>query len=618
MDKFAVIVIGGGHAGIEAALASARMGCRTLMLILNKDTIGLMSCNPAIGGVGKGQLVKEIDALGGQMGRAADACGIQFRILNASKGAAVQSSRAQIDMDRYNRYMKRLVSQQDNLTVKEAEVKKILVKEGKVLGVATAKEEIMAESVVLCSGTFLNGLIHVGLKHHSGGRINEPAAISLDNNLRALGLNILRFKTGTCPRLHKDTIDYSALKIQEGDNPVRPFSFSTGKITRPQIPCHLTYTNQRTHKIILDNLDKSPLYAGIIKSTGVRYCPSVEDKIVKFADKPRHQIFLEPQGLDSDLVYPNGLSTSLPEEVQLEILHSIAGLEEVRVARFGYAIEHSVVEPTQIYPTLEAKLIQNLFFAGQINGTTGYEEAAAQGLVAGINAALKVKGKEPFILDRSSGYIGVLIDDLTTKGTQEPYRMFTSRVEYRLILREDNADIRLSKIGYDLGLVSRDQYHKTRQKQEAVARGIEFLRTTRIKPTAEINNRLSLLGTSSLTKNCTLEELLRRPQLNLSTLKELNRGEWDIPEFAFPGVEIEVKYAGFIRRSLKDVERFQHLEKIRVPADLEYAQINGLSREIREKLSKFKPLNLGQASRISGVTPAAISILMVYLKKING
>ncbi|MCX5697009.1 MAG: tRNA uridine-5-carboxymethylaminomethyl(34) synthesis enzyme MnmG [Candidatus Omnitrophica bacterium] len=617
MDKFAVIVIGGGHAGIEAALASARMGSSTLMLTMNKDTIGLMSCNPAIGGVGKGQLVKEIDALGGQMGRAADACGIQFRILNASKGAAVQSSRAQIDMDMYNRYMKSLVSQQDDLTVKEAEVEKILVKGGRVLGIATDKEEIMADSVVLCSGTFLNGIIHVGLKHHSGGRINEPAAISLDDNLRALGLKILRFKTGTCPRLDKNTINYSSLKIQEGDDPARPFSFSTGEITRPQIPCYITYTNQRTHKIILDNLDKSPLYAGIIKSTGVRYCPSVEDKIVKFADKPRHQIFLEPQGLDSDLIYPNGLSTSLPEEVQLEILHSIAGLEEVKVARFGYGIEHSVVEPTQIYPTLEAKLIQNLFFAGQINGTTGYEEAAAQGLVAGINAALKVKGKEPFILDRSSGYIGVLIDDLTTKGTQEPYRMFTSRVEYRLILREDNADIRLSKIGYELGLVEEKDYRGTESKVKAVKEGISLLKSARLKPGPEVNKTLSRMHSSLIKKSVTLEEVLKRPEVTLKALLGAGFISAPMAENTLRQVEIEVKYSGFIERQIREVDRFRNIEKIKLPKGLDYTLVNGLSREIKEKLDKLRPLNLGQASRISGVTPAAISILMVYLKKVN-
>jgi len=427
-----------------------------------------------------------------------------------------------------------------------------------------------------------------------------------------LGLSLLRFKTGTCPRLDKNTIDHSKLIIQYGDNPPSPFSFSTSKLIREQIPCHITYTNQDTHKIILDNLDRSPLYSGIIKATGVRYCPSIEDKIVKFKDKARHQVFLEPQGLSSDEVYPNGLSTSLPEDVQLKIIHSIEGLEKAKVIRFGYGIEYFMVEPTQLYPTLEAKLVKNLYLAGQINGTTGYEEAAAQGLIAGINAVLKIKNKEPLILDRASSYIGVLIDDLTTKGTPEPYRMFTSRVEYRLILREDNADSRLSKIGYDLGLLSKESYKLAQKKVENVAKGISFLKKTRIKPSEKINSALAALNTAILKKEATLEELLKRPQVSLSDL----RGLVDIPEFAIAKeVEIEVKYKGFIQRQLKDVEKFKNLEKIKIPATINYSQIPSLSREIKEKLDKFKPLNLGQASRISGVTPAAISILMVYLRK---
>jgi tRNA uridine 5-carboxymethylaminomethyl modification enzyme len=558
------------------------------------------------------------------MGRAADACGIQFRILNASKGAAVQSSRAQIDMDRYNRYMCALTAKQENLTVKEGEVKKILVKDGKACGVITDKEQIRADCVVVCPGTFLNGLIHVGLSHHSAGRLHEPASIALEQDLRALGLNTLRFKTGTCPRLDRRSIDYNSLKIQEGDAQPRPFSFSTAKISRKQIPCYITYTNERTHKIIRDNLDKSPLYAGIIKATGVRYCPSIEDKIVKFPDRERHQIFLEPQGEDSGLVYPNGLSTSLPEEVQLEFLHSIAGLEEARVVRFGYGIEHSAVEPTQVYPTLETKLIKNLYLAGQINGTTGYEEAAAQGLVAGINAALRARNTQPLragaglVLDRSSSYIGVLIDDLTTKGTQEPYRMFTSRVEYRLILREDNADLRLSKIGYELGLVAKEDYKRAEEKAQAIKRGIALLKGTRLKPGPRINQALARMHTPLMKSSLTLEEVLKRPEVSLKGLLAEKIIGMPIAENALRQVEIEVKYAGFIQRQLKEVERFKNLEKIKLPPDLDYALVNGLSREIKEKLHKLKPLNLGQASRISGVTPAAISLLMVYLKKING
>lgn len=619
MVNYDVIIIGGGHAGIEAALASSRMGCKTLLITLKTDTIGLMSCNPAIGGVGKGQLVKEIDALGGQMGRAADSCGIQFRTLNASKGAAVQSSRAQIDRNQYKQYMQDILKRQDNLFIKEAEVKRLIVKDNQIKGVITDnKEEILSYAVIICPGTFLDGLIHVGLNHFSAGRINEPASLGLARNLKELGFNLLRFKTGTCPRLDRKSIDFSKLIIQEGDQPPKPFSNSCEKIVQKQIPCYITYTNSQTHRIIRDNLDKSPLYTGIIKATGVRYCPSIEDKVVKFSDKTRHQIFLEPDGYETDEIYPNGLSTSLPEDVQLEMLHSIEGLEKVRVIRFGYGIEHTVVEPTQLYATLETKLIKNLYLAGQINGTTGYEEAASQGLIAAINAALKLKHKEPLILDRTSSYIGVLIDDLTTKGTNEPYRMFTSRVEYRLILREDNADLRLSKIGYALGLVSKEDYQKTQKKKEAITQGLKFLKTTRLLPTPQINACLMRLNTAPLKKAVTLEEILKRPQITLRDLKNLNHIHLDIPDSALKQIEIEVKYAGFIQRQLAEVEKFKNLEKIKLPQDLDFTNISGLSREIKEKLSKFKPLNLGQASRISGVTPAAISLLMVYLRKFNG
>ncbi len=616
MNEYDVIVIGAGHAGIEASLASARMGCSTLLLTLSRDKIGLMSCNPAIGGVGKGQLVKEIDALGGEMARAADACGIQFRILNASKGPAVQSSRAQIDMDMYKKYMRRQIKNQPNIFIEEKQIIRILVRNNEAAGVVTPNnEEISARCVIICPGTILDGLIHIGLRHFSGGRINEEASIGLADNLKKLGFNLLRFKTGTCPRLDKKTIDFSKAKVQEGDNPPKPFSFSTRELKQKQIPCYITYTNKKTHKIIFDNLGRSPLYAGVIKATGVRYCPSLEDKIVKFKDRERHQIFLEPEGYDTDEIYPNGISTSLPEDAQLEILHSIQGLEGAKVMRFGYGIEHTVVEPTQLYPTLEAKRIKNLYLAGQINGTTGYEEAAAQGLIAGINAARRIKERDPLVLDRSTSYIGVLIDDLTTKGTTEPYRMFTSRVEYRLILREDNADLRLNKIGYELGLISRENHLKTQGKIEAIKRGIGILKTTRVKPTPEINKRLENLKTRPLKKSVLLEELLKRPELNLQGLKGLNHLNLDIPEFACSQVEIEVKYAGFIQRQLAEVEKFKHLEKIRLPADLDYFHIPALSREIREKLSLLRPLNLGQASRISGVTPAAISLLMVYLKR---
>ncbi|MFZ2937601.1 MAG: tRNA uridine-5-carboxymethylaminomethyl(34) synthesis enzyme MnmG, partial [Candidatus Omnitrophota bacterium] len=523
------------------------------------------------------------------------------------------------DKDLYNQYMQDILSCQENLFLKEAEVKRLIVKDDTVKGVVIDKdEEIESSCVIICPGTFLEGLIHVGLKHFSGGRINEPAAASLPKDLRGLGFNILRFKTGTCPRLDKNSIDFSKLIVQNGDELPKAFSFSTNTIKQKQLPCYITYTNKNTHKIIRDNLDKSPLYAGIIKATGVRYCPSIEDKIVKFADKERHQIFLEPEGLETIELYPNGLSTSLPEDVQLKILHSIEGLEEAKVVRFGYGIEHAVVEPTQLYPWLETKRIKNLYLAGQINGTTGYEEAAAQGIIAGINAGLRIKNKKPLILDRSSSYIGVLLDDLTTKGTQEPYRMFTSRVEYRLIIREDNADLRLRKIGFDIGLISPEEYAKTEEKKAAIKKGINFLKSHRLKPTKEVNEWLAKHETTGIKKSFTLEEILKRPKVSLEDFREIDQIEFDVPEIALKQVEIEVKYSGFIQRQLKEVEKFRNLEKIRLSVDLDYTQINGLSREIKEKLSKFKPLSLGQATRISGVTPAAISILMVYLKKLNG
>jgi len=602
MNNFDVIVIGAGHAGIEAGLACARLGANTLMFTMDINSIGRMSCNPAIGGVGKGQLVKEIDALGGAMALAADACAIQFRVLNSSKGAAVQSSRAQIDMHKYSRYMRKLILDQKNLTVKEAEVKKLIVEDGKISGVVTDTREIRSKCVIICPGTFLDGVIHIGLKHYSAGRINERASIGLSDNLKDLGFNLLRFKTGTCPRLDKNTIDFSNLIVQKGDLTPKPFSFSTSRLKQKQMSCHIAYTNKNTHELIRANLDRSPLYAGIIQATGVRYCPSIEDKIVKFADKDRHQVFLEPQGLGVKEIYPNGVSTSLPEDVQLKLIHSIVGLEKTEIIRFGYGIEHVVVEPTQLFPTLETKLIKNLFLAGQINGTTGYEEAAAQGLVAGINAALRIKDKGPFILDRASSYIGVLIDDLTTKGTLEPYRMFTSRVEYRLIIREDNADLRLAKKGFDLGLVKLSLYRKIEKKAQGIREGLVFLRKTRIKCTLS-------------NKPLTLEKILKRPQIKIKDLKKIHKLKSGVPESAWQQLEIEVKYSGFIQRQLKDVERFEHLEKIKLLSDFNYSNLSGISREIREKLTKFKPLNLGQASRISGVTPVAVSLLMVYLRK---
>lgn len=615
MDKYDVIVIGAGHAGIEAALASSRMGCQTLLITFRKDTIGLMSCNPAIGGVGKGQLVKEIDALGGQMGRVADSCAIQFRTLNSSKGPAVQSTRAQEDRRLYQRYMEEKVLSTENLTLKEKEVISLIVEDGKIRGIECPDERIYSKTVVISSGTFLNGIIHLGFEEYQAGRINESASIKLSQNLKVIGLELGRLKTCTTARLDGKSLDFSKMDIHSTDLNTRPFSFSTKRISLPQVPCYLTYTNEETHKIVRSALKDKSLLHIISQGVNPRYCPSIEEKIMRFPDKKRHQLFIEPEGLEINEYYTNGLFTFLPRDVQIDLIHTIPGLEKAEITKFGYGIEYDFVYPTQLYPTLETKLIRNLYLAGQINGTTGYEEAAAQGLVAGINAALRVKQKEPFVLDRASSYIGVLIDDLTTKGTDEPYRMFTSRVEYRLILREDNADLRLRKIGYDLGLVSKEDYLKTQEKNKAIKEGIKILKTTRIRPTAEINARLVGLNTPPIKRTVTLEEILRRPEINLRDLKNLDSLSLNISEFASQEVEIEVKYSGFIRRQCAEVERFKNLERIKLAADLVYAKIPGLSREIKEKLERFKPINLGQASRISGVTPVAISILMVYLRK---
>ncbi len=583
-------------------MATARMGCLTLLVTLRKNTIGLMSCNPAIGGVGKGQLVKEIDALGGQMAKSADACAIQFRMLNASKGPAVWSSRAQVDRRRYCRYMQRVIGNQRNLIIQEAEVVGLIVNDKMIQGIKTSQgSRVLARTVILAPGTFLNGLIHIGMKSFPGGRIEEQlSARKLSDSLQDLGLSLLRFKTGTCARLDGKTIDFSRMRIQEPDSRPRPFSLSTKRIKLKQVPCYITYTNDKTHSIIRKNLNQSPLFSGKIIGTGVRYCPSLEDKVVKFPHHERHQIFLEPEGLDTDDYYPNGLSTSLPEEVQDAFIHSVPGLEKVKINRYGYGIEHDAVGSTQLFSSLESKLVKNLYLAGQINGTTGYEEAAAQGLIAGINAALRVKEKQPLILDRSTSYIGVLIDDLVTRGTEEPYRMFTSRVEYRLLLREDNADLRLRRFGSQAGLVSKKDYQKTLKKQEAINNGIKYLH----------ENRVSDNG-----KRITLYQFLKRPQVKIKNIKR--QLPFKVSVDALSVIETEVKYSGFIHRQLAEVKNFMHLEKIRVPPDLDYKNIYGLSAEIKEKLARFKPINLGQASRISGVTPAAITILMIYLKKIR-
>jgi len=618
MNSFDCIVIGAGHAGIEAALATARMGLKTAMLTLSQETIGQMSCNPAIGGVGKGQLVKEIDALGGEMGLAADRTGIQFRQLNASKGQAVRSSRCQSDRKQYRLYMKQVVLNQPNLFVIEDKVSELAVVAGAVRGIKTAGGlNLEAPTVVITTGTFLDGRIHIGTQITPGGRIGEAASRRLAGSIRDLGFAVLMFKTGTPPRIDGRTIDFTGLERQDSDDPIVPFSFRTPFIPRDQklLPCHITRTTERTHDIIRANFHLSPMYSGQIKATGVRYCPSIEDKLKKFADKSTHHVFLEPEGMDTFEYYPNGISTGLPADVQEEMVHSIPGLEKAVMVRPGYSIEHGVVPATELKPTLETKKVRGLFLAGQINGTTGYEEAGAQGLVAGINAALQVQNKEPFILGRHESYIGVLIDDLTTKGTEEPYRMFTSRVEYRLLVREDNADKRLAQYGHNFGLLSQQDHAKVVEKYEAIDREIGHLKATTIAPGTPLDEVLATASSAPLKQSVSLYDLLKRPEINYNMIAAFDGSLRDLGPQVISQVEYEIKYEGFIHRQQKEVEKFRHIEYIRIPEGLDFKVIPGLSKEIVEKFNRFNPTTLGAANRISGVTPSAITLLMVYLKK---